>query len=231
MPTRQAIAYVRVSTDRQAQEGVSLEAQRERIAAWCTAHGVELGGVYVDAGLSGKRADNRPELARALAATTRSGGVLVVYSLSRLARSTRDTLDIADTLERAGADLVSLSESIDTTSAAGRMVFRMLAVLAEFERELIGERTRCAMESKRARRERTSGRIPFGWTLGSDGVHLVEQPKEQAILARILALRAGGLSYRAIGAELARNGMLPRSGATWSPKVLRDICLREVEAA
>ena len=231
MPTRQAFAYVRVSTDRQAQEGVSLEAQRERSAAWCAAHGLELAGVHVDAGLSGKRADNRPELARALAAVTRSGGVLVVYSLSRLARSTRDTLAIADQLERAGADLVSLSENIDTTSAAGRMVFRMLAVLAEFERDLVAERTRCAMASKRARRERTSGRIPFGWKLGDDGVHLVEQAKEQTILARILELRAGGLSYRAIGAELTRHGMRPRSGAAWSPKVLRDICKREGAAA
>jgi DNA invertase Pin-like site-specific DNA recombinase len=147
-----------------------------------------------------------------------------------LARSTRDTLDIAERLERAGADLVSLSESIDTTSAAGRMVFRMLAVLAEFERDLVGERTRCAMHAKRAKGERTSGHLPFGFSLAADGVHLVESAHEQVILARILELRREGLSLRAIAAELVRLGMKPRSGATWSPKVLRDICAREASA-
>jgi DNA invertase Pin-like site-specific DNA recombinase len=224
--TRKAFGYVRVSTDRQATEGVSLEAQRERIAAWCTAHGFELAAVHVDAGLSGKRADNRPELQRAIETVCAEGGVLVVYSLSRLARSTRDTLEIADRLDRADADLVSLSESIDTTNAAGRMLFRMLAVLAEFERDLVGERTRCAMASKRARNENTGGRIPFGFRLASDGVHLEPAPLEQAIAERILDLRRGGLSFRAIGASLALQGVAPRTGRTWSPKVLRDICSR-----
>ena len=81
----------------------------------------------VDRGLSGGRCDNRPALKEALKAVCR-GDSLVVYSLSRLARSTRDTLMIAETLERKGADLVSLSERIDTTSSTGKMVFRMLAV-------------------------------------------------------------------------------------------------------
>lgn len=93
----------------------------------------------MDAGLSGKRADNRPELQKALDAVTKCSGVLLVYSLSRLARSTKDTLAISDRLEKADADLVSLSERIDTTSAAGKMVFRMLAVLAEFERDLVSD--------------------------------------------------------------------------------------------
>src|SRR4051812_9422716 len=116
-----AVGYCRVSTEDQAVEGVSLEAQAARIRAWCAANGVELAGSYTDAGLSGKRADNRVALQMALEVVCQARGVLVVYSLSRLARSTRDTLAIADRLERAGADLVSLSEKIDTTSAAGKM--------------------------------------------------------------------------------------------------------------
>jgi len=228
--SRPAFVYVRVSTDRQAKEGVSLEAQRDRAAAWCAAHGFELAEVFCDAGLSGRRADNRPELVRALDAVTRARGVLVVYSLSRFSRSVRDTMQMAERLDRAGADLVSLSESIDTTSAAGRMVFRMLAVFNEFESELNGERTRCAMAAKREKGERTSGRIPFGFSLAADGVHLVENSEEQPILARVRELRRDGLSLRAIGAVLLREGMKPRSGASWSPKVLRDICARKVSA-
>jgi DNA invertase Pin-like site-specific DNA recombinase len=90
-------------------------------------------------GLSGTKAD-RPGLAAALSAVCK-GDALVVYSLSRLARSTAHTLQVSDYLEWVGADLVSLSEKIDTTSASGKMVFRLLAVLAEFERDLISERT------------------------------------------------------------------------------------------
>src|SRR6266581_6504849 len=81
-------------------------------------------------------------------------GVLVVYSLSRLARNTTETLELGERLAKAGADLVSLSEKIDTTSAAGKMVFRMLAVLAEFERDQISERTRVAMQHMRCEGKR-----------------------------------------------------------------------------
>ena len=107
---RRVVGYVRVSTEQQASEGISLEAQKGKIVAWCQLSSYELTGLYVDAGLSGKRADNRPELQKALDAVTECGGILLVYSLSRLARSTKDTLAISDRLEKSGADLVSLSE-------------------------------------------------------------------------------------------------------------------------
>src|SRR5438128_1777657 len=160
---RWAVGYVRVSTEVQAAEGVSLEAQRGRIEAWCIANGYELAGLHVDAGISGKRADNRPGLQEAIREVCRHrGSALVVYSLSRLARSVKNTLEIAGRLDRHGADLVSLSEKIDTTSAAGRMVFRMLAVLAEFERDLCGERTKAALSLKKHRGE-CVGEVPLGW--------------------------------------------------------------------
>lgn len=130
-----AIGYIRVSTEQQAEEGVSLAAQKAKIAAWCEINDYELANVFVDAGISGKSMDKRQGLRDALAAV-KKGGVLVVYSLSRLARSTKDTLAISEQLGKAGADLVSLSEKIDTTGAAGKMMFRMLAVLAEFERDV-----------------------------------------------------------------------------------------------
>ena len=152
-----AVGYIRVSTERQAEEGVSLDAQERKIQAWCELNGYDLEEVFIDRGLSGGRADNRPELQSAIKSITSKPGALVVYSLSRLARSTRDTLAIADRLERAGADLVSLSEKIDTTSAAGKMVFRMLAVLSEFERDLVSERTSHALQHKRSLGAATGG--------------------------------------------------------------------------
>ena len=112
------VGYTRVSSPGQAQDGVSLDAQQAKIKAWSLAHGYELTTVHVDAGLSGGRADNRPALQAALSEACREKAVLVVYSLSRLARSTTDAIAISERLAKSGADLVSLSERIDTTSAS-----------------------------------------------------------------------------------------------------------------
>ncbi len=221
-----AIAYVRVSTETQATEGVSLEAQRNRIVAWCTAHEYPEPELFVDAGLSGSRADNRPELSKALAAVIERRGVLVVYSLSRLARSTKDTIQISERLEKAGCNLVSLSEDIDTTSAAGKMVFRMLAVLAEFERDLVSERTKAALAYKKAQGKRV-GKIPFGFDLGTDGESLIENDVEQAALQRIYSLRCEGMSLRKIAEELRHLGIKTKEGKeAWSAKVVRSMLNR-----
>ena len=133
----QVIGYTRVSTDEQAREGISLQAQREKILAWASALDFDVIALEEDAGISGKNIRAREGLKRALELACSEKAALVVYSLSRLSRSTRDTLMVAEMLDVAGADLVSLSERIDTSSAAGKMVFRMLAVLNEFERDQI----------------------------------------------------------------------------------------------
>lgn len=143
------IGYIRVSTQDQALEGISLEAQRKRIESWAYLNEGEVVAVYEDAGISGSSMKKRPGLAHALEAAGK-GTALVAYSISRLARSTRDMLDIADRLERQGADLVSLSEKIDTTSAAGKMIFRLMAVMAEFERDQTSERTKMALRQLKA---------------------------------------------------------------------------------
>jgi len=230
-PGSPVIVYARVSTAGQATEGVSLEAQEAKAKAWAVYQERTVGGVYVDAGLSGSRADNRPELAAALDAVTKTKGTLVVYSLSRLARSTRDTIDIVERLEKAGASLISLSEDINTNGAAGRMVLRLLASLAEFERDQVAERTAAAMAHKRSKLEYCGGAVPFGFNLDADGVHIVENAQEQAAIRDILALRDSDLSYRAIAAELADRGIGTRAGRPWAPKVLRGIVQRHGEAA
>lgn len=223
-----AIGYIRVSTVGQATEGVSLEAQRAKIEAWCAASGFALAAVHVDAGLSGGRADNRPALQAALSDVTKQRGVLIVYSLSRLARSTRDAIEIAERLERADADLVSLSERLDTTSAAGRMIFRMLAVLAEFERDQIAERTKGAMSHLRANGKRISRHVPYGWTLTADGENLAANPAEREAIALMRQLRADGLTLAKIAAALTERGIPSKLGATWTPATVRRILNREV---
>lgn len=212
-----AIGYVRVSTADQATDGVSLAVQRQRIEAHCVAGGLDLLAVHADEGISGKDVHHRPGLQAALADACGHKAALVVYSLSRMARSTRDTLAIAERLQRADADLVSMSEKLDTTSAAGKMMFRMLAILAEFERDLVSERTSAAMAHKRAKGERISGRIPYGYDLHEDGIQLLPNATEQNALALIRRLRAEGHTLQSIADELQRRGYLTKTGnRTWT---------------
>lgn len=206
-----AIGYIRVSTEGQAQDGVSLDAQRAKIEAWCSLNDYELAAVHVDAGISGKSADNRPGLQAALA-ECRKGAALVVYSLSRLARSTKDTISIGDKLAKVGADLVSLTERVDTTSASGKMVFRLMAVLAEFERDQISERTAMALQHKKAQGEKTGGAVPYGFALAADGITLIEHPAEQTVIRQAKELHEAGLSLRNIAAKLDERGFAARNG-------------------
>ncbi|MBF0461260.1 MAG: recombinase family protein [Magnetococcales bacterium] len=215
-----AIAYLRVSTADQATEGVSLEAQEAKIAAWCLLNDYTLAGAFTDAGISGKDMAHRPELLAALAACPK-GGALVVYSLSRLARSTQDTLAIADRLQKKCVDLVSLSEKIDTTSASGKMVFRMLAVLAEFERDQIAERTATAMQHKKSKGELV-GAVPYGHALADDGFTLVADDAGQAIVQEVKRLRSEGLNLQAIANRLTTMGFKPK-GAKWYPQTIKNI--------
>jgi len=221
-----AVGYTRVSTAGQVDNGVSLEVQAARIRAWSEANGYELTEIGSDAGVSGKRADKRPGLQAAVEAACRHRGALVVYSLSRLARSTRDAIDIADRLQKSGADLVSLTERIDTTTAAGKMVFRMLAVLAEFERDLVSERTAAALAHKRRKGERI-GDIPYGWQLADDRVALLPVESEQTTIREIRAMRKRGKSYRAIAEELTRRAVpTKKGGPTWTHQAVASILKR-----
>ena len=217
-----AVIYTRVSTVGQALDGVSLDAQLAKSRSWAVANGHDVIGEYSDAGISGSKMGNRPDLQAAIAAVCSARGVLVVYSLSRLARSTKDAIAVADRLEKAGADLVSLTERIDTTSAAGKMVFRMLAVLAEFERDLVSERTRAALAHKSSRGERV-GEIPFGYRVADNGVALVRDEREQATLSDLRKMRRAGWSWQKIADEMNARGIATKKGRVWTWQTTRKI--------
>ena len=216
----QAIIYLRVSTTGQAVDGVSLSAQEAKARAWCELNDYEVKDVFTDAGISGKSTAHRDGLKNALDSVNK-GDALVVYSLSRLARSTKDTIEISDQLNTKGVDLVSLSEKIDTTSAAGKMVFRMLAVLSEFERDQVSERTSAALQHKKAKGERVGG-IPYGFKLALDGVKLLKDKAEQMIIELCLSLKQQGLSLRKIAAKLLEQGCKPR-GNTFNAQTIKNI--------
>lgn len=215
MKTR-AVGYVRVSTEDQAAEGYSLDAQRAKLAAYAFANDLELVATFADEGLSGKRADNRPALQSALAAMKAGEATaLVVVKLDRLSRSTTDVLDFVERSGREGWALHSLAEKLDTASAMGRFVVTVFAALAQAEREVIGERTRAAMSHMKANGLRV-GAVPFGFDLAADGRTLVANAAEKAIIAEAAALKAAGLSLRRVAEELNARGYRTKAGGAWT---------------
>ncbi len=207
------LGYVRVSTDKQAEQGVSLEAQAEKIRAMAVVHNAKLAEIIVDA--ESAKSLNRPGMARLLAMVD-AGEVqtVIIAKLDRLTRSVKDLCTLLERFERRGVALVSVAESLDTSSAAGRLVLNIMTSVSQWEREAIGERTRDAMRHKRSNGERV-GNIPYGFRLAADGRHLERDPGEQKVLAEIRRLRRDGATLRAIAAALNHRTLRTRRGTAW----------------
>ena len=227
-PTRAAI-YTRVSSEEQAQEGTSLEVQRDRATAYCKAQGWDLAEVFTDAGISGAKAD-RPAL-QALLAAVESGqvDVVVVCKMDRLARSMRHLSPMLGDLDDKGVALVSIAESFDSQSPAGRLMRNMLGSMAEWERDVIRERT----ESGRLARVRaggwSGGEPPFGFQVEGKGkdAHLVLNHQEAHVIRYAVSLLLDrGMGPLAVVNALNAEGMLPRKAARWSLTLLRTTLVR-----
>jgi site-specific DNA recombinase len=148
-----------------------------------------------------------------------------VVKLDRLTRSTRDLGALLDLATAGGWALLSVAESLDTSTAAGRLVVSVLGAVAQWEREAIGERTAAAKASMKARGLYIGGDAPYGYRVEAGA--LVEDAAEQAVKAAAVELRGAGWSLRKIGAELAARGLMPRGGGAWSAPAVG----RLVEAA
>ena len=207
-----AIGYARVSTDKQAEQGVSLEAQEAKIRAMATVQGADLIEVIVDGGESAKNL-NRPGLRRLLAMVD-DGKIdaVIVAKLDRLTRSVKDLCELLELFEKRKVALVSVAESLDTGSAAGRLVITIMGAVSQWEREAIGERTRDALRHKRTSGERV-GNIRFGFRLSPDGKHVEPDPGEQAVLTEIRHLRQNGQTLRGIAAALNQRALRTRRGS------------------
>jgi len=176
-----AAIYARVSTTNHGQD---VRLQTRELEQFAQARGWDIAGEYVDSGVSGTK-DSRPELNRLIAdAHKRRFDVVCVWRFDRFARSVSHLLRALEMFKALGIDFVSYSEQMDTSTPAGKMVFTVLGAVAELERSLIVERVRAGLRNARAK----------GKTLG--------RPRIVVDAARISRLRASGLSWPKIAAEL-----------------------------
>jgi len=221
------IGYIRVSTEEQATNGQSLDAQRAKLEAYAALYDLQLVGIIVDAGASAKSL-NRPGLQDALAQLRRGAADgLVIAKLDRLTRSVGDWQRLIDGYfgEKAGKQLFSVADSIDTRTAAGRLVLNVLLSVAQWERETIAERTADALQHKIRKGERC-GKVRFGYDLAADGRTLVAVPTERDAIRLMQELRADGRTLRDIADELNRRGIETREGGTWKHTTVARILNR-----
>ena len=175
-----AAIYARVSTN----NGQDPTVQTRELREYCQRRGWEIAGQYVDAGVSGAK-DSRPGLNRLNAdAHRRQFDAVVVWKFDRFARSVSHLLRALETFQALGIEFVSLTEGVDTSTPAGKMVFTVLGAVAELERSLIRERVRAGIRNAKAKGK------------------LIGRPRVKADIADIHALRAQGLSWLAIGERL-----------------------------
>lgn len=210
----EAIGYVRVSTGEQADSGLGLEAQRQKIKFQCEANGWNLLRLHEDPGFTAKNLD-RPGL-RAALAELKPGRVLVVLKLDRLTRSVRDLGELTEIIDEAGADWASVQEKFDTTTATGRLQLSIMVLLSQWEREVISERTTDALAVRKIENKRL-GTTPLGYkTIEEDGVkRIVVDEEEMKAVKLARELHAGHLSLRRIAALLDEAGFKTKRGGKW----------------
>lgn len=231
-PQTRVVGYVRVSTSEQATEGVSLEAQRVKLEAYALAMELELVTIHEDAGQSAKSL-KRDGLQGALAdlEAGRADGLLIC----KLDRLTRSVVDLGTLLEGYFASrfsLLSVADSIDTRTAAGRLCLNLLVSVSQWEREAIGERTRDALAHLRSQGVAMGG-AALGWTYSKDTDSegrrvVVEDDDEIETAARIATLHKQGLSLRKICDRLYLEGRPTKRGGAWRPATVRKVLMREV---
>jgi site-specific DNA recombinase len=216
------VGYLRVSPDEQS---LSVEAQHQALERWCAQHQAQLIAVYADIGVSGGTPlEKRQGLLDALNALTR-GGVLLVVRRDRLARDTFTAAMCEKIAQKAGASIFTVTGEGNGEGPEAQLMRTILDAFAQYEKALIVLRVKAGMARKREKGERL-GMVPYDKALDADGVHLIDNAPEQAVIATVRALRASGLSYRAIAGELNRLGLVNRAGGrflhTQITRILED---------
>jgi DNA invertase Pin-like site-specific DNA recombinase len=221
--TRRGIAYLRVSTDQQAESGLGLDGQRRAIEQAAERQGITVAATFQDAAISGSKGiEDRPGLLDAVNALKR-GDVLLVAKRDRLGRDVMVVALIERLVARKKARIISAAgEGTDSDDPSAFMLRGMIDLFAQYERLIIGHRTKAALRAKRAQGLR-AGAIPFGHRLADDGKTLLPAEDEQAALLTIRELRQQGRTLRAVADELNRRGLRTRRGTAWRFEYVRNL--------
>jgi DNA invertase Pin-like site-specific DNA recombinase len=222
---RRAIGYIRVSTAEQAENGMSLEAQRDKIEQYCNLHDMQLIGLREDV-YTGKTAER--DGINDIMDMARNGEIdhVVFWKLDRFGRRLIDLLNMSQQLHDMGVAIHSVVENLDTESAQGNLYFQLLGSFAEFERRLISERTRNTMALKRKKKERISRHSPLGARFVfakevGDKPMIIPHEGELNAIRMACELRDQNLSFSEISKELEKRGLVsPRSGNAYSKSTI-----------
>lgn len=226
-----AVCYVRVSTDGQANEGVSLEAQEEKIRAYCEMQDLEVLEVIEDKGVSGGKSLAEREGGKKLLEqiNEHNPGHVVALKLDRLFRDTVDALEVTKEWDESGTalHLVDMGgQTVNTGSAMGRFFLNMMAGFAELERNLTAERTEQALSHKKENGEAYT-RTPYG--LQRDGDSFLKDPEEMQTVHRIRRLRENGKTLQEIADVLNEDGIETKRGGKWYAKTVSNILDNDYE--
>ncbi|HUR26247.1 MAG TPA: recombinase family protein [Candidatus Thermoplasmatota archaeon] len=213
--TRVAL-YTRVSTEDQAREGFSLDAQLERLRYYAKAQGWAVAGEYVDEGHSG-RTTKRPQYTRMMAEIS-SWDTLLVLKMDRIHRNSRNFMAMMDQLRRSKREFASVTESLDTSTAMGRFVMDIIQRIAQLESDQIGERTHTGMEEKARQQGGSLGKpAPFGYRY-LEGM-LAPVSTEAPVVAELFRRFSAGATKQELATWLNEQGLRGRrKGALWTYK-------------
>lgn len=216
--------YIRVSTAGQAEHGYSLDAQRERLLAYCQAMQwtVAPQNVYIDAGVSGSSTDRPAYQAMLLAAQAGNVQRIVAVKLDRLSRNVRDFLGLVDTLGSWGVGLALLTEQFDSSTPQGRFALTMFASLAELERHTIADRMASGKRAKATQGGWNGGPLPYGYQWQGELTVAVQQ-QQAAVVQQIFDLFLGGWGLTEIARHLEASGTPTAQGGAWDGNTVRYI--------
>jgi DNA invertase Pin-like site-specific DNA recombinase len=224
-----AFGYLRVSTERQSESGLGLEAQHTAIATTARRLGLTLAEAFTDAAVSGGLAlEHRPAL---MAAINRlgTGDVLLVAKRDRLGRDVLNVAMITRLVQRKGARIISAAgEGSDDTSPTSVLMQQIIDAFAEYERAVIRSRVRAAMAVLKSHGKRV-GHVPYGHRLAKDGVHLEPDEAEQRLVSQVQHWRRDGYTLAAIADFLNANGLRTRQGNIWQRSFVSQLLERRKE--
>lgn len=229
-----AILYIRVSTDEQASEGISIEAQQAKLLTYCQQRGLQVTETIVDAGISGgKYLSQRPGGQKLIEMLkSRKASHVVAVKLDRLFRNAADGLWTIENWDNDGISthLIDINGmGLDTSSPMGRMMLTMMAGFAQLERSMIRDRTKTALNHKKATGKKYCQNV-YGMDFDGDGNAVVNADEQQTITL-IFSLRKAGKSLRAIATHLTEIGATTKRGGTWAAATIKRILENSLHSA